>query len=420
MNKMIVFAMLLCTASTQLQAQTDSLQRLGIQYVAEGRHQEAVRTLLLAGADSGNAFVRSQLGLAYAGLNDFPNARRHLCESVALAPDDVPRRFVYARFLHLSLLLNEANAQYVEVVRRDSTYGAAWFQLGQISRLLGATDSLQAAFYERALAVNPEDYLSLHYLGSILLDDTTNSRGLRLLEASLARNPQFLPAAERLASYYFGKNLNAMAIQYYRWCAELRPKNPEFQFYLGESFRRLRLTDSAVVHLTAAIGLDSSKSSYRAQLGYAYFLAEKFNSAAEAYRDAIRIDEDTPQYYVNLALVLERLDATEMAANALEGAIRALDPHQIGLMYEKLGGVYFRAGDFQQSAGAYEKSLVYFPENKEASFYLAMALDQGRQVKSAISRYRGYLRLIADDTVRNARHRYIEDRIQYLEGLPQK
>src|SRR3989338_6265151 len=284
MNKMIVFAMLLCTASTQLQAQTDSLQRLGIQYVAEGRHQEAVRTLL-AGADSGNAFVRSQLGLAYAGLNDFPNARRHLCESVALAPDDVPRRFVYARFLHLSLLLNEANAQYVEVVRRDSTYGAAWFQLGQISRLLGATDSLQAAFYERALAVNPEDYLSLHYLGSILLDDTTNSRGLRLLEASLARNPQFLPTAERLASYYFGKNLNAMAIQYYRWCAELRPKNPEFQFYLGESFRRLRLTDSAVVHLTAAIGLDSSKSSYRAQLGYAYFLAEKFNSAAEAYRD---------------------------------------------------------------------------------------------------------------------------------------
>src|SRR5512139_2910052 len=156
---------------TNAPAQSDSLLQAGLRLVYDGRAADGIVVLLRAGADTGTAAVRGQLGLAYASLNNFPEARRFLDGAVALAPENAALRFQYARFLHQNLVLSEADRQYQAVLARDSGFAPAWFQLAQVGKLLSKPDSLLRTYYEAAVRLGPEDYLAHYYLGLMLLED---------------------------------------------------------------------------------------------------------------------------------------------------------------------------------------------------------------------------------------------------------
>jgi superkiller protein 3 len=241
----------------------------------------------------------------------------------------------------MSFVLPEARLAYLDLLNRDSLHGSAWFQLAQVARVVGDPEDLVRTYYRKSIRINPRDYLSYFYLGSSLADSSeTRHEGEFFLRKSLDINPFFLPAIERLGSYYSALKLDSLAALFYAEAADLRPKNPDFWFYLGESVRKLKLSDSAVVCFGRAIELDSTNAAYVGQFGYAYVQMKAYALAVAAYEHAILLEPDNPQFYSNLAIAYQRMDSVDAAV------------------------------------AAYEKALTYEPNSTESMFFLALALDQ--------------------------------------------
>ncbi len=403
---------------TSVAAQQDSLLQAGIRAYVQGRAQSSVDILLSAGADTAGPATRIWLASAYAALNDVQRARRTFVECVILDSSNVALRFQYARFLHQNLFLPEAVAEYRQVLGADPSFGPAWFHLAQALKPLGEPDSLIRQLYERAVQINPRDYLARFYLGSLLLEDSLHAfEGVQELRSCLELNPAFVPALERLASHHFRMREDIEAAAYYRKASDLRPGNAELRFYLGEIFRRQKQLDSALVHLLAATLLDSTKAVYVGQLGYAYFLMKAYDTAAETYRRAIMLEPDNPQFHLNLALTHERMDRIDDAADAYRAAVKAYAPDAFADIYLQLGHLYFRAHRYRDAQRAYQRSIDVDPTQPTPFFYLALATDQDDDVNNALRRYRAYQRAMGSDTTDGERQALVRSRIQALEKM---
>ena len=386
---------LLLLSSVILSAQSDSLLQRAITTSNEGRFAESIGLFLQAGADSGDASARAQLGMAYARLNDFPNARRFLSEAVRLDPANVDIHFQYALFLHQNLVLPEALQTYRRVLELDSTHGPAWFHFAQISRVMQDPVDAVRQYYRTSIRLNPNDYLAYYYLGSSLADSAdTHHEGEFFLLHAAELNPFYLPTIERLGTYYSGLRKDSLAAQQYLKAVRLRPKNPDFWFYMGESLRKMRRADSAIVCFREAMRLDPSQSIYVGQLGYAYVQLKRYGDAVEAYRKAISLEPDNVQFYRNLAIAYERLDSIDAAAAAYMDALQALEPAQFADLFNQVGHIRYRAHDYVLAGEAYQRALTFDPDNHDTIFFLALVLDQTNDYPNALRRYREFLRLV--------------------------
>ncbi len=411
-------ALVLFLCSAPALAQQDSLLQVGVQLSADGRYTEAIRVLRGAGADTGSAFGRMQLGLAYARLNEFSNARRFLSEAASMAPDNADFAFQHALFLHQNLVLPEALQSYRRVLELDSAHASAWFQLAQISRALQEPIEDVRRFYRTSIRLNPGDYIASFYLGSSLADSgDTHLEGEHFLKRAAELNPYYVPTIERLGSYYSGLRKDSLAAQQYARAVDLRPKNPDFWFYLGESLRKMRRTDSAITCFREAIRLDPTQSIYVGQLGFAFVQAKEYGRAVEAYTRAIELEPDNVQFYRNLAIAYERTDSVDASVEAYLRAIQALEPGQFADLYNQIGHVRYRAHQYEAAGRSYRKSLAFDPSNHEAVFFLAIVLDQMEEYEEALKRYKEFLRLLPADDSPNARTNVARTRVTELESL---
>ena len=155
----------LSTAYSQL---ADSLIQRGISLSSEGRFREAITVFLSIGADTGSAAARFQLGLCYANINDYSQARRFLKEAIALDSNNVNYRFQYARTLTQFGSLQEAESEYWSIIQRDSLFHRALFQLGA---LLHDQKNYKSSLtlFSRVISAYPDDFLSQFYVGSSLV-----------------------------------------------------------------------------------------------------------------------------------------------------------------------------------------------------------------------------------------------------------
>ncbi|HTP13753.1 MAG TPA: tetratricopeptide repeat protein [Bacteroidota bacterium] len=393
----------------------DSLLQAGIRQYSEARFNAAVQTLSSVPTDTSSARALFYLGLSYASLNDFQNAYDCLRHAVSLDSSDNAIRFQYARFLSQFGAVEEAQAQFERIVRSDTTFYPAYFQLGVLLNAQRKYPAREVEIFSRIVRYEPRDYLSLHFLGDALIRLGQFEAGRSCIATSVTLNPKHFPAVNQLAGLYFSKGDYNEALRLYLQAESLRPLDPNVAFNIGESYRKLRNDSAAVGFFEKAMMLDSTESKYPAQLGYAWFGLKLYDSSVTAYRRAIAIDNENPQYWLNLALVYQRMDSAERVVDAFEMAVSASRPDKIADIYSQLASFQFRQRDYRAAIKAYSKVLQFDPDLAVAHFYLGMSYDELKNGQDAARHYQTYLKLTEGDTTVTSLRGYARHQIDYLQ-----
>jgi len=115
-------------------------------------------------------------------------------------------------------------------------------------------------FYERALKVDPKNFVANNNLAWLLIDhDQKVDLALKYAESAREANPNDPRVADTLGVIYTKKGAYDAAIQQLQECVNKLPSNPEYQFHLATAYYRAGRFQNARPALEAALKLPGFK-----------------------------------------------------------------------------------------------------------------------------------------------------------------
>jgi len=149
---------------------------------------------------------------------------------------------------------------------------------------------------------------------------------------------------------------------------------PESKAVLAEAYLASGQFDDARALLEDARAQDPENIRVLALLGPVYGRAGELDRAAEALETAFALGERGPELRRNLALVYLRQQKIEEAITELRLAAREASGN--ASIWFTLGNAYLQARDPSLAAEAFIRSLEIRPDWPEATFNLALALEE--------------------------------------------
>jgi len=156
--------------------------------------------------------------------------------------------------------------------------------------------------------------------------------------------------------------------------------NPEYQYYLGESFQHLDQPASALTAYKKAVKLDSTHLRSLFRLGK-YFTIKRERDQALNYVDAGLRFYEYDVSFVNLkALILYNDGQFENAISWFEKVLELGETQ--AYVYEKLAYSYYKNWEFERAKENYRKLIAIDDQNSDAYFGMAAALRKNKQPDS--------------------------------------
>lgn len=148
---------------------------------------------------------------------------------------------------------------------------------------------------------------------------------------------------------------------------ELDPDNTESMLKLAEINLILRNYKKAIENADRAIAVDKSDPLPHFMKGYTYAEAGDTVNAIKSYLEAVNIDQEYYDAYVQLGIIYSRAQ-NRLAVDYLNNALN-IDPQSIEALYA-LGMFYQEAGDTANAIESYNKLLVVDPANVYGNYNL--------------------------------------------------
>lgn len=237
------------------------------------------------------------------------------------------------------------------------------------------------ALYEKALALAPErDDLLLAIVSSHLAaSDTTRAEAMA--RQALMQRPQAAGGWVASGLIAEGRGHFAEAIAAYVKALELKPDQRDLRLRVGSLY--LRAGDSAKAREYLGEAATDPNTPPEVLYNYAVSLIreQKHSLAIPPLRRAVRVDPSLARAWSALGLCLRVTERYDEAADAYRQAM-ALAPDAV--LAFNLGLSLTRAGKTGEGIAAYEQALALDPTLKEARFNLGKALlDVGRLEEAA-------------------------------------
>lgn len=131
-------------------------------------------------------------------------------------------------------------------------------------------------------------------------------------------------------------------------------------------------------------------------LGIARDGLKKYALAVESYRQAIRLQPNTPDLYFNLAIALTELERLDEAKQSYQQALK-INPNFFEA-YGNLGTVYQKQGNLIDAISCYKKGLAINPQDARGHFNLGTALRDNGQLAEAVESYHRAIQLFPNYT----------------------
>jgi len=119
--------------------------------------------------------------------------------------------------------------------------------------------------------------------------------------------------------------------------------------------------------------------------GVSYEKSGMFEEAMSAYVQAVGINPNHMEAYVNLGLVCYRLGKYSKAVDAYKNAIR-INPYTPSV-YNKLGAAYVILGEYPLALDAFKQSIKIDPRSPETHFNLGVASILAGDMNGALEQY---------------------------------
>ncbi|MFK7958251.1 MAG: tetratricopeptide repeat protein [Lysobacterales bacterium] len=315
----------------------------------------------------------------------------------------------------------------------DTSPDTAADTLGALGALFHAHDQLAAAesYYHYAIQLNPANGRWAYLRGVLAQQRGESKLAIERLTVALAAQPDYHPAAIRIASLWrdFGEFGHAqrvistmpagdkapayllaalgehkLAIEDYRGAIEaltqavtLRPEANRLHFLLGRAYRGIGQKAEAELHLkqAGAIGLAAQDPYLQSMIdlnnsevtllatGQRAFQAGAYGDAATAYRQALQANPDSIRARINLAAALAQSNQIEQAMGLLREVL-AKRPENTAAMYN-LARLEVASGSVDTGSIYYQRLLDAKPDDYQAALEFAKVLASNGNLDQALN-----------------------------------
>ncbi|MBV9406751.1 MAG: tetratricopeptide repeat protein [Acidobacteriaceae bacterium] len=333
----------------------------------------AFEQLIHKGGDSPG--LRSNLGIAYFQLHEYPEALREFRVALTKEPDSIPANFFSGlallklqrprqalpylrRARHLQpdtpeVTLSVAQAEvacneiaqardsYEQVTRLAPQNAEAWYGLGITERALAEHDLKKAASKStqvRALLeasrqaiakgtqLEPDSVHAHMILGECFRIAERYDQAVEEYEAATACQPDLAAAWAGLATAYSAAGEDDKALKAAKRALELDPRDAETDAVIADTLLRQGDASAARPYALNALALQPDLASGHLVLAKIYLSDRQPAKALPELQSAARQDTDGRTYYL-LATALRELGKTQEAAMALQKYRRLHEAH---------------------------------------------------------------------------------------------
>ncbi|HEX3558093.1 MAG TPA: tetratricopeptide repeat protein [Pyrinomonadaceae bacterium] len=257
---------------------------------------------------------------------------------------------------------------------------------------------------------NPDDPTAHFNLGGMYLAEGKYAEAAEEFKFVTAKNPKDVDALARLGIADAALNKFDEAIDAFKRAAVLSPQNADLHKALADAYEKAgRQTEAAreraeferlqpnehakelykqgkyeetVVELQKLS--NKNAETYLVQ-GNALLKLNQPKEAADAFRQAVRMNPQYADAYFQLGNACDRLNQQEDAAKAFQEAVR-LNPQDADAFFN-LGNTYGKLGRDSEAADAYAQAVRLNPQDADARFRLALLRLKGGDVRAASEQY---------------------------------
>ena len=236
-------------------------------------------------------------------------------------------------------------------------------------QFLPATDELKLAirYYEdttnssdpKASFIEAHTLLALVYSLQGKLEEAA-AEYETALRGVLVIDPKNIRIHKSLAQVYLKQNKFQDAEKTYQFILNIAPSDFEAHFFLGTVYEEQGRRYEAIREFETALEFNPEYADALNSLGYLY-AEESINleKAEELLKKALTYEPNNGAYVDSLGWVYFKQGRYEEAIQELEQAVQFLSD---SVIYEHLGDVYLRQGDFVKARENWQKSLEIDPE----------------------------------------------------------
>lgn len=320
-----------------------------------------------------------ELGLCYAGSEDFVFAEHALRESIRHNPSVLVPRISLGALLLAESRPADALGVFRDAAQMGQDSPAAWEGLGKAALSLGSREEAQRAL-ERAVALDGGRAFAWFELSRLYDASGETARSRSALEAAVRADQSYLPAASELGRAWEGEGSFEKAIPLLKSVVDQRPDDGESWYLLGRCFYGTDCLDEAVDSMKCALkrGLPMEGEA-RALLARAH-RRQKRKKALEAHGMAPALGALDADLSIRLVELL-------IAAGAHADALVVLDeiledePDNIALL-RRAAEMQEEFGDDDEAAWRYERLLEHSP--REGAAWMALGRLLAKRAQNAI------------------------------------
>ena len=207
--------------------------------------------------------------------------------------------FIKGKRLYSKGNYEQAAAAYEHSVGSDPNFARGYIELGLAYLQLRKLEQSEAAFTKAAKI--HEDSCALCGLGMVYQAQKRNNEAEVALKKALELNPSDNCAINYLGRVYYKQEKYKEAIEIFRKELQIRPTAFSYH-YLGNSYGYIDQFQEARQAYKEALRLDPEYTEVYVDLAYACYRTDRPAEAAEIYRKALKEDSENVAAHVGLAL----------------------------------------------------------------------------------------------------------------------
>jgi tetratricopeptide (TPR) repeat protein len=317
------------------------------------------------------------------------------------------------------ILQQAADATVVPFVSPPSYAQPAHFDLGVTLYYQGKSKAAVGEF-RKAIALDPNDYASYHFLGLALQDlrrsaeaqnqfETVRAIYERTFGGSVDTNSRGLNSVLDHVSFgyfFMQENQTEEALAQFRWAVVLDPINDYALRSLCDALNTAKQYPEALQQCTRAVKLAPQHPPNQVQLSYVLANMNLFERARVAAEAALDADPDSPLVHEALGKVLEasRIDRTQnrlayraAVAAAINEYMAALNYAPSPLYHDDIGNALLREGNIAEAVAEFREARRLDPQEPWLLYELADALDKLGKTDDAVGEYKLAIALDPDN-----------------------
>lgn len=338
---------------------TTAAYNAGVMYLEDGEYAKSVPFLQRAAA-ANDPFALNNLGRAYEGLGNVPDAAKNYAAASDLRTDNAMfaknagvmynkqgNDSLTIKYLERAraagenapeVLVNLANAysrtgntaKSDEIMNSPGVADAMannadyWFNRGVVAQKSGQKDDAEAA-YKKALEIKPDDIDATNNLGVLLFDNGDYQGALTQFEKLAGLDENSALAKRNLAACYAKLGQMDDAINTWKELVRKYPNDTSTRLDLADALWNEGDAPGARFHYMTVLKTDPKNSRAMNGMGLWSLLQNNTSDAAVQFKKAVDADRTNLSAYRNLAIAYERLNRVPDAIKVLEAALK-VDP----------------------------------------------------------------------------------------------